>query len=91
MDTSYGGGKSPELGWPNVGIGFGFIIFNVILCAFCGLAKDVSTSLFVAALRFIGQLWVLTLILKPVFNGGPWAVAGIAFLFNVTGTFETGE
>lgn len=88
---NFGGEKSPELGWLNVGVGFGFIIFNVLVSSFLGLAKDISASLVVAALRCICQLWILTLILKPVFSGGPWAVAGIAVLFNVTGTFETGE
>ncbi|KIO34425.1 hypothetical protein M407DRAFT_240698 [Tulasnella calospora MUT 4182] len=88
MDSGNGGEKSPELDWLNVGLGFGFIIFNVILSGILGLEKDISASLVIAALRCIGQLSLLTVVLKPVFSGGPWAVAGIVFLFNVLGTFE---
>lgn len=91
MASGGGGEKSPELDWLNVGIGFGFIIFNVILSSILGIEKDISASLVIAALRCIGQLSLLTVILKPVFNGGPWAVAGIVFLFNILGTFEAGE
>lgn len=91
MDPGNGGEKSPDLDWFNVAIGFGFIIFNVVISSILGLEKDIPASLVIAALRCVGQLSLLTLILKPVFNGGPWAVAGIVFLFNVLGTFEAGE
>lgn len=84
-------GKPADLSWLSVAIGFGFIVFSVLLSAIVGLAKDIPASLIVAALRCIGQLSLLTLILKPVFHGGPWAVAGIALLLNITGTFEAGE
>ncbi|KIO34424.1 hypothetical protein M407DRAFT_3520 [Tulasnella calospora MUT 4182] len=86
MDPS--GERPADLSWLSVAIGFGFIVFSVLLSAVVGLAKDIPASLIVAALRCIGQLSLLTLILKPVFGGGPWAVAGIALLLNVTGTFE---
>lgn len=88
MDPGNGGEKAPELDWLNVGIGFGFIIFNVVVSSILGLEKDIPASLVIAALRCVGQLSLLTLVLRPVFNGGPWAVAGIVFLFNILGTFE---
>ncbi|KAG9046193.1 hypothetical protein FS837_004905 [Tulasnella sp. UAMH 9824] len=88
MASGGGGENTPQLDWLNVGIGFGFIIFNVILSSILGIEKDISASLVIAALRCIGQLSLLTVILKPVFHGGPWAVAGIVFLFNILGTFE---
>ncbi|KAG8906047.1 hypothetical protein FRB99_007704 [Tulasnella sp. 403] len=83
-------GRSEDLDWVNVGIGFAFIAFNVVLSALLGLDKDIPGSLVVAAVRCIAQLSLLTVILQPVFRGGPWAVAGIAVLFNVLGTVEAG-
>ena len=82
--------KSPELDWWNVAIGFGFIAFNVILSAGIGLDSDIPRSLLVAAVRCVVQLSLLTLVLQPVFRGGPLAVAGIAVLFNILGSFEAG-
>jgi len=80
-------GQAP-LDWANVGIGFGFIAFDVILSLFLGLDKDIPGSLAVAALRCVAQLSLLTVILQPVFRGGPWGVTGIAILFNILGTTE---
>jgi len=87
MDS--GGDKNGQnLDWLNVALGFGFVLFNVLLTTFLRLDSDIPGSLLVAAVRCIVQLSLLTLVLQPVFNGGPWAVAGIAVLFNLLGTFE---
>ena len=82
---------NPDLDWGNVAIGFSFIMFNVVLSTVIGLDKDIPTSLLVAALRCIAQLSLLTVVLQPVFKGGPWAVVGISLLFNVLGTLEAGR
>ncbi|KAG8967773.1 hypothetical protein FRC03_009322 [Tulasnella sp. 419] len=81
--------KTPTLEWSNVLIGFCFILLNVILSLLLGLDRDIPKSLLTAAVRCVIQLSVLTLVLGGVFKGGPWAVAALAIVFNILGTFET--
>ncbi|KAJ8495812.1 hypothetical protein ONZ45_g12682 [Pleurotus djamor] len=83
-----GADEGPELTWINVGLAFSFILFNVILSSF--LKLSVGKSLLVASARCVGQLGVVALLLKKVFEArDPWVVAGIVCLLNVLGTFET--
>ncbi|KAJ3803377.1 UPF0014 family [Lentinula aff. detonsa] len=76
-----------ELTWLNVALAFGFITFNVIFSYVFDLG--VGVSLLVAATRCVVQLAIVGTLLQKVFEtNNPWAVAGIAFLLNLMGTFE---
>ncbi|KDR68579.1 hypothetical protein GALMADRAFT_231226 [Galerina marginata CBS 339.88] len=86
MDEPTHGGT--ELSWTNVGIGLGFILFDVGVSTIFRLG--VGVSLLIAALRCIGQLAVVASILQQVFeNKNPWLVALISFILNLLGTIET--
>ena len=66
--------SSSELTWVNVGIALVFILFNIGISAFFRLG--VGLSLFIAALRCVGQLAVVATILQKVFETEePWLVA----------------
>ena len=70
-------GPSVTLDWTNVGLSFSFILFNIALSTYFGLG--VGSSLFTAALRTVGQLAVVGVILQQVFEAdNPWVVGGIA-------------
>ncbi|KAG5644179.1 hypothetical protein DXG03_009020 [Asterophora parasitica] len=76
-----------HLGWTNVGLGFAFILFDVVLSSSFGLG--IERSLFTAAVRCVVQLSVVGVLLQQVFETkDPWAVGGIALLLNLLGTFE---
>ncbi|KAH7912817.1 hypothetical protein BJ138DRAFT_1147476 [Hygrophoropsis aurantiaca] len=80
--------KSTHLTWSNVSLGFSFILFNALVSY--SLNLGVGGSLVTAATRCIIQLAIVALLLQRVFEtNNPWAVAGIACLLNVLGTFET--
>ncbi|KZT23117.1 UPF0014-domain-containing protein [Neolentinus lepideus HHB14362 ss-1] len=77
-----------HLNWFNVGLGLTFVIFNSFLSY--NFRLGIGRALFIAALRCIGQLAIMGLLLKQIFEtNNPWAVAGIACLLNVMGTSET--
>ncbi|KAJ3886368.1 UPF0014-domain-containing protein [Lentinula edodes] len=79
--------EGTELTWLNVALAFGFIAFNVIFSYVFDLG--VGISLLVAATRCVVQLAIVGTLLQKVFEtDNPWAVAGIAFLLNLMGTFE---
>lgn len=66
-----------HLTWFDVALAFGFIVFDGVLSGLFGL--KVGTSLMIAALRCVGQLALMALVLKLVFETkNPWAVAGVA-------------
>ncbi|GLB40689.1 putative UPF0014-domain-containing protein [Lyophyllum shimeji] len=80
-------GPSVDLGWTNVGLAFSFIVFDVLVSAAFGL--EIERSLFTAAVRCVGQLSVVGLVLQEVFlTKNPWTVAAIALLLNFLGTVE---
>ena len=63
-----------DVTWINVGIGFTFILFDIGVSTVFGLG--IGLSLFVAALRCVGQLTVVATILQKVFETqNPWLVA----------------
>lgn len=78
---------SPLLGWTNVGIGFCFILLDVILSRILNLG--ISSSLLVASLRCIIQLTIMGLYLEKVFaSDSIWGVIGIVVVLNVLGATE---
>ncbi|KAF8072215.1 UPF0014-domain-containing protein [Lyophyllum atratum] len=82
-------GNSPttDLGWANVGLGFSFILFDVVVSTSLGLG--IERSLFTAAVRCVLQLAVVGVLLQQVFAArNPWAVGSIALLLNLLGTLE---
>ncbi|KAH9831651.1 UPF0014-domain-containing protein [Rhodofomes roseus] len=82
------GGATSPLSWANVSLAFSFIVFDAVVSLAFGLG--VGSGLVTAALRCIGQLSVVALVLQQVFaTNNPWAVAGIALLLNLMGTIET--
>jgi len=84
---SEGTGPTVDLGWTNVGLGFSFILFDVVLSSTMGLG--IERSLFTAAVRCVIQLAVVGVILQQVFaTNNPWGVAGIVLLLNLLGTVE---
>jgi len=81
-------GPSTHLTYANVGLAFSFILFDAVVSFVFGLG--VGRSLVTAAVRCVLQLAVVGTLLQKVFEANnPWAVAGIAFLLNLMGTFET--
>lgn len=81
--------EQPILSWSNVGLGLSFIAFDAVLSGILGLG--VRSALVSAALRCVVQLSIMALLLQKVFEtSNPWAVAALAALLNVMGTFETG-
>lgn len=84
-----GSGADPELQWiPNVSIALAFVVFDIGVSSVFRLG--LSASLFIAALRCMGQLAVVATLLQKVFETrNPWLVFGIAFVLNFLGTFET--
>ncbi|KAH7928093.1 UPF0014-domain-containing protein [Leucogyrophana mollusca] len=80
--------ETTHLAWSNVGLAFSFILFNALISS--SLNLGVGGSLVTAAVRCIVQLAIVALLLQRVFEThNPWAVAGIACLLNLLGTFET--
>ncbi|KAI0067227.1 UPF0014-domain-containing protein [Artomyces pyxidatus] len=87
MDDVPGDNKT-NLQWTNVALGLSFVLFDSIVSHSLGLG--VGRSLITAATRCIIQLAVVALILERVFaTNNAFAVAGIALLLNLMGTFET--
>jgi len=81
-------GSNTNLNWGDVALAFSFIALDAVLSLLFGL--KIGTSLVTAALRCVGQLALMALVLKSVFETkNPWAVAGIACLLNILGAFET--
>jgi ABC-type iron transport system FetAB permease component len=77
-----------NLKWTNVGLAFSFILLDSVISGVFGLG--VGGSLITAAVRCIVQLALVGTLLQKVFAAeNPWAVAGIAVLLNLLGTFET--
>ncbi|KAK0209074.1 hypothetical protein DFS33DRAFT_500433 [Desarmillaria ectypa] len=77
-----------NLTWYNVGLAFSFILLNAVISKIFHLR--IGVSLVTAAVRCIVQLALVATLLQSVFEtDNPWAVAGIAFLLNIMGTFET--
>ena len=71
---------SEDLTWINVGIGLTFILFDVGVATIFRLG--IGLSLFIAALRCIGQLAVVATILQHVFvTQDPWLVGLICCVF----------
>ncbi|KAH7904997.1 hypothetical protein BJ138DRAFT_1073132 [Hygrophoropsis aurantiaca] len=88
MDSPGADPDTTHLTWSNVSLGFSFIAFNALLST--ALNLGVGASLLTAAVRCVLQLAVVALLLQRVFEtDNPWAVAGIAALLNLLGTFET--
>ncbi|KAG6856268.1 hypothetical protein H0H87_005953 [Tephrocybe sp. NHM501043] len=84
---AYAGEPTAHLGWANVALGFSFILFDVAVSGFFGLG--IERALLTAAVRCVLQLAVVAVLLQKVFSTeNPWAVAGIALLLNLLGTFE---
>ncbi|KAF9463945.1 hypothetical protein BDZ94DRAFT_1257835 [Collybia nuda] len=78
---------TPILGWTNVALGLSFILFDVFVSNIFGLG--IGQSMLISAFRCVLQLGVVAVLLERVFaTENPWAVAGIAFLLNLLGTFE---
>jgi len=74
-------GLTTHLGWTNVGLGFSFILLNVLVSFYAGLG--VERSLLTAAVRCTIQLGIVAILLKEVFaTKNPWAVTGIICVFN---------
>ncbi|KIJ51491.1 hypothetical protein M422DRAFT_58957 [Sphaerobolus stellatus SS14] len=70
-----------HLTWLSIVLAFTFIAINAGLSYLFEL--DIGTSLVIGAIRCVVQL-------SSVFEtNNPWAVAGIAFLLNILGAFET--
>ncbi|KAI0052324.1 UPF0014-domain-containing protein [Auriscalpium vulgare] len=77
-----------NLTWSNVTLGLSFVVFDAAVSHM--LSLGVGSSLMVAAFRCVVQLTLVATILERVFDtNNPLAVAGIALLLNVLGTFET--
>ncbi|KAF9072290.1 hypothetical protein BDP27DRAFT_1217764 [Rhodocollybia butyracea] len=88
MDADPSAGGDAPIDWSNVAIAFIFIVFNVVFSYVFDLG--VQVSLLVAAIRCVVQLAIVGTLLQKVFEmDSPWAVAGVAFLLNLMGTFET--
>lgn len=82
------GSTTSYLSWPNVALGFSFIVLNALISRIYGLG--IGSSLLTAAIRCVVQLSLVALVLQKVFEANnPWAVACIAFLLNLMGTAET--
>ncbi|KAG6837244.1 hypothetical protein H0H93_012639 [Arthromyces matolae] len=76
-----------NLTWANIALSFTFVLFDVGVSAFFGLG--VEQGLLTAAIRCVAQLAVMAVLLHSVFStNNPYAVAGIALLLNLLGTFE---
>ncbi|KAF8072216.1 hypothetical protein FPV67DRAFT_926519 [Lyophyllum atratum] len=71
-----------DLGWTNVGLGFAFVLLDVLVSACFGLG--VERSLFTAAVRCVVQLSLAAALLQKVFGTqNQWAVAGIAWTLEI--------
>ena len=65
---------SSDVTWVNVGIALVFVLFNIGISTVFRLG--IGLSLFIAALRCVGQLAVVAIILQKVFETEePWLVA----------------
>ncbi|KAF5379768.1 hypothetical protein D9615_005721 [Tricholomella constricta] len=81
------GPSTANLGWANVGLGFAFILLNVVLSS--SFALGIERSFLTAAVRCVVQLAIVGVLLQQVFETkNPWAVGLIAFALNLLGTFE---
>lgn len=70
-------GPSITLDWTNVGLACSFILLNIALSTYFGLG--LGGTLFTSALRCVGQLGVVGVLLQQVFAAdNPWLVGGIA-------------
>lgn len=79
--------SSPLLGWTNVGIGFCFVLLDVVLSRV--LSLGISSSLLVASARCVVQLTIMGFYLEKVFaSDNIWGVVGIVVLLNVLGATE---
>ncbi|EIW84462.1 hypothetical protein CONPUDRAFT_80795 [Coniophora puteana RWD-64-598 SS2] len=79
--------RSPTLTPGNVAIAGAFVAFTVVVSTV--LKLGVGGTLLTAAIRCIIQLSVMGFFLQKIFEtNNPWAVAGIAMLLNLLGTFE---
>ncbi|KAL0953156.1 hypothetical protein HGRIS_004419 [Hohenbuehelia grisea] len=79
--------STPELSWSNVGLAFGFILFDAGISAYFRLG--IGRSLVVAATRCMLQLAFAALLLQKVFEArSTWSVAAITCLLNFLSTFE---
>ncbi|KAJ2540169.1 hypothetical protein GGF49_004654 [Coemansia sp. RSA 1853] len=81
------GSDQITLSWGNVGIAALLLGFNVILSVWLGLG--LSTSLVVAALRCVGQLTVLGMVLKQIFlTENPVYIFGMTLVLGVLAALE---
>ncbi|KAJ2406692.1 hypothetical protein J3F80_003282 [Coemansia sp. RSA 2526] len=81
------GSDQTTLSWSNVGIAALLLGFNVILSVWLGLG--LSTSLIIAALRCVGQLTLLGMILKQIFlTENPIYIFGMTLVLGVLAAFE---
>jgi ABC-type iron transport system FetAB permease component len=79
--------SSPLLGWTNVGIGFCFVLLDVVLSRI--LSLGISSSLLIASARCVVQLTIMGFYLEKVFaSDNIWGVVGIVILLNVLGATE---
>ncbi|KAG6879789.1 hypothetical protein C0992_011587 [Termitomyces sp. T32_za158] len=75
------------IGWGHIALAFTFILFDVVVSVYFGLG--IERGLLTASIRCVVQLAIMAVLLQGVFTAkDPWAVAGIAFLLNLLGTFE---
>ena len=76
-----------HLTWPNVGLGFLFVVSDALISQFLGL--DVGPPLVTAAVRCIIQLTVMGLVLQKIFEAeNPFGVAGLACEFALERNFR---
>ncbi|KAJ2832953.1 hypothetical protein J3B01_004633 [Coemansia erecta] len=81
------GSDQITLSWSNVGIAALLLGFNVILSVWLGLG--LSTSLIIAAVRCVGQLTLLGMILKQIFlTENPIYIFGMTLVLGVLAAFE---
>jgi len=79
-----------ELQWLNVGIALAFIVGNIGISTV--LRLGLGSSLFIAALRCVGQLAVVAALLQSVFEAeNPWVVTLIACEFSPPLAIERAE
>lgn len=85
MDGGTPSHGQPHLSWTNVGFAFAFIALDAAISRTFRL--ELGSSLITAALRCIGQLVLIALILQKVFEADdPWAASAIGCKF-VRGIF----
>ena len=77
MDSTPPSPSSPHLEWSNVGLGFAFVVMNVVLSQ--TLHLQIGTTLVISAVRCTVQLAFVATILERVFAAqNIWTVAAIA-------------